>query len=218
MATMATMREAVGLFHHADALRSAADALMLNGFDRADLSILASESAVDEKLHRAYTAAGLEDDPQVPTVAYFSGDSLTELKAAIIGGSFFVGAVSAGAATIANDGTLNNAIINAVVAGGLAGVLGTVVAWWLTRHHNNYLNAQLRHGGLLLWVHTIDLAHEERACRILEKNTAADVHVHDVPKREWERTTGRGKVVYGFLEFLAGVKPPAKGEVRIGRC
>jgi len=211
MATTATLREAVGLFDDADALRSAADALMVNGFDRADLSILASENAIEEKLHKTYEAAELEDDPQVPTVAYFSGDSLTELKAAIIGVLFLVGAVSASGAIIANDGTLNSAIIGAVVAGVLAGALGAVVAWWLTRHHSNYLNAQLRHGGLLLWVHTIDPAHEERACRILKENTAADVHVRDVPKWDWERRTGRGKVVYGFLEFLAGVKPPAKG-------
>ena len=55
MATTTTLREAVGVFHDADALRSAADTLMLNGFDRADLSILASESAINEKLHGAYT-------------------------------------------------------------------------------------------------------------------------------------------------------------------
>ncbi len=211
MVTTATLREAVGIFHDSQALKSAADALMLNGFDRADLSILASESAVEEKLHSAYTAVDLEDDPQVPTVAYFSGDSLTELKAAIIGGPFFIGAASAGGAIIANGGTLGNAIIGAVVAGGLAGALGAVVDWWLTRHHNTYLNAQLRHGGLLLWVHTIDPAHEERACRILRENSAADVHVHDLPKREWERRAGLGKIVYGYLDFLAGASPSATG-------
>ena len=211
MPTTAALREAVGVFHDADALRSAADALMLNGFDRADLSVLASETAVRDKLHKAYTAAELEDDPRVPHVAYFAGDSLTELKAAIIGGPFFIGAVAAGGATIANGVSLTGTITAAVVAGGLAGALGAIVAWWLTRHHSAYLGAQMRHGGLLLWVHTVDSAHEERACRILEENDARDVHVHDVPGLGWARQTQRGKVVYGVLEFLAGIRPPARG-------
>ena len=123
MPTTVALREAVGVFHDADALRSAADTLMLNGFDRADLSVLASERAVEEKLHRAYSAADLEDDPQVPHVAYFSGDSLTELKAAIIGAPFFIGAVSAGGAMVANGATLGSAAVAAVVAGGIAGAL-----------------------------------------------------------------------------------------------
>ncbi len=205
------LREAVGVFHDAEALRSAADALMLNGFDRADLSVLASEAAVQDKLHKAYTAADLEDDPQVPHVAYFSGDSLTELKAAIIGVPFFIGAVAAGGATIANGGTLISTIVAALVAGGLAGALGAVAAWWLTRHHSTYLNTQVRHGGLLLWVHTVDPAHEERACQILKQNDADHVHVHDVPGLAWARRTERGKVVYGVLDFLAGMRPPARG-------
>jgi len=71
------------------------------------------------------------------------------------------------------------------------------------------MNAQLARGGLLLWVHTNDAEHEERACRILNENGAADVHVHDLPESQWERRPRRGKVVYGLLEFLAGVRPPA---------
>ena len=43
-------REAVGIFHDEKSLRSAADALMISGFDRSYLSLLASDKAVDQKL------------------------------------------------------------------------------------------------------------------------------------------------------------------------
>lgn len=210
MATTTPLREAVGLFQDAVSLRSAADMLMLNGFDRADLSILASESAVESKLRKAYTASDLEDDADVPTIAYFAGDSLTELKAVIMSGLFFVGGTAAAGATIGNGGGIGDAIIFAIFFGCLAGALGLVLIWWLTRHHDNYLAAQMKHGGLLLWVRTVDREHEERACTVLRENSAKDVHVHEVRHREWARQKQRDKVVYGFLEFLAGVKPPVK--------
>ena len=43
------------------------------------------------------------------------------------------------------------------------------------------LQDQLDHGGLLLWVHVRDAAHEQRAVDILTGNGAEDVHVHDLP-------------------------------------
>ncbi len=208
MSTTATLREAVGLFHDATALRSAADQLMLNGFDRADLSILADERAVRGKLSIAYTSATLEDDPQVPTVAYFSGDSLTELKAALIGIPLFFGAISASGALIAHHASMASALTAAIVAGSLAAAVGAVAAWWLTRHHDTYLDGQLRQGGLLLWVRTVDATHEDRACHIMANAAAEHVHVHDIP-RIVGGERGPGKVVYGVLEFLAGTRRPA---------
>ena len=50
-------REAVGIFHDEKSLRSAADALMISGFDRSYLSLLASDRAVDEKLGHRVTLA-----------------------------------------------------------------------------------------------------------------------------------------------------------------
>ena len=43
------------------------------------------------------------------------------------------------------------------------------------------LQEQLDRGGLLLWVHTRDAAHEERATEILRRHSGRDVHVHDLP-------------------------------------
>jgi len=207
MAMPISQREAVGAFQNAADLRAAADTLMLQGFDRADLSILSGARRAAERLDRTFTATELEDDPKTPKTAYVGSDSFTELKAAVVGIPFFIGAVSAGGGIAASGGTTGSSILGALIAGGVAGAFGALLSWWLSRQHDAYLEAQLAHGGLLLWVRTVDPAHEERACRILHECHAVDVHVHDLPAPEVAQRSG--KVVYGLLEFLAGVRPPA---------
>lgn len=210
-----TFREAVGLFHDASALRSAADELLLHGFDRADLSVLASEHAITSKLHKVYTAAELEDDPEAPTVAYFAGDSFTELRALLIAVPFMIAGLAAGASVAADGGTVTASFVAAGVAGVVAGLIGGLFALWLTRRQSSYYDTHLLEGGLLLWVRTSDAEHEDRACRILKGAAAVDVHVHAVTRPERDRRMLRGKVAYGVLEFLAGVhRPPGSVIVR----
>ena len=57
-----TIREAVGVFHNADEMEAAIEELEESGFDRAEISLLASQDAVHEKLGHAYAdAKSLED-------------------------------------------------------------------------------------------------------------------------------------------------------------
>jgi len=49
-----TIREAVGVFHEWNALQAAVDELESSGFDRAELSLLAGEQAVQDKLGHVY--------------------------------------------------------------------------------------------------------------------------------------------------------------------
>jgi len=58
-----TAREAVGVFHDLERFKDAVDELTSTGFDRADLSLLASQQTVEEKLGHAYRKVGeLEED------------------------------------------------------------------------------------------------------------------------------------------------------------
>jgi len=50
MASEATIKEAVGVFHSAETLEAAIDDLDEHGFDRACINLLAGEKAVREKL------------------------------------------------------------------------------------------------------------------------------------------------------------------------
>src|SRR3546814_7251426 len=62
-----SLREAVGVFQSEHALQLAADELLISGFDRADLSLLADARTVEQKLGHAYRCmTEIEDDPTVP--------------------------------------------------------------------------------------------------------------------------------------------------------
>jgi hypothetical protein len=177
-----TLREAVAVFENSEALEEAIDDLMSSGFDRSHLSLLAAEETVDDKLgHKYQKIAELEDDPIVPRCCYVSTESLGEAEGGLIGGLMYVGAMAAAGGVVASGGTLALVITAAAVAGGVGGLLGTVAAKLVGDHHARYLQEQLDHGGLLLWVRTTNSEHEKRAVDILAKHSARDVHVHSLP-------------------------------------
>lgn len=175
-------REAVGVFHDEPSLRSAVDALLIAGFDRSDLSLLADDRHVEAKLgHRWESVAELEDDLGVPRRHYAGIDSRVEGEAALVGGLVYVGAVAAVGLIVAAGGTAEQALIAAVIAGAIGGLIGFALARSFERQHTRHLRQQLERGGLLLWVRTPDVEHERRASEILRKNGADHVHVHDMP-------------------------------------
>jgi hypothetical protein len=183
--TAPTVREAVGVFHDRDSLLTAVDELTSSGFDRAELNLLAGDWAIEDKLgHNYQKVQELEDDASVPRAAFVGTHSLAEGKTSMIGGLAYIGAVAAAGAVVASGGTLAGAIAAAAIAGGGAGVLGGVGAHMLGRDRAHSLKHQLDRGGLLLWVHCRDAAHEARATEILTRNGAEDVHVHDLPASE----------------------------------
>ena len=185
------IREAVGVFHDEKSLQSAVDALLVAGFDRSYVSLLAGQHTIESKLgHRFEKVADLEDDPEVPTQAYVGTDSRTEGKAAIVGGLFYVGAVAAGGIIVASGGTMAAALIAGAVAGGGGGLIGAALAQFLEHRHANRVQTQLDHGGLLLWVRTPAPEDERRAVDILHAHSADDVHVHDLPAPHYEHTGG----------------------------
>lgn len=177
----ATATEAVGVFRDAAGLQGAIDELLSHGFDRAELSLLASRATVEEKLgHRYRKVQELEDDRGVPTRAYVSTESLGDAEGAIAGILMYVGAVAAAGAVVASGGAIAAAIAAGAAAGGAGGGLGAVLARYLDRGRADYLAEQLESGGLLLWVRTRDREHEVSASAILKRNGAEDVHLHDV--------------------------------------
>jgi len=187
--TSERVREAVGVFPDETSLRSAVDELLISGFDRSYLSLLAGHHTVEEKLGHMYEKiAEVEDDPEAPYMAYIGSDSRVEAEAAVIGGLAYVGAVAAVGMIVASGGTVAAALSGAAAAGGAGGLIGAAFAMFIHWHHAVYVQEQLDRGGVLLWVRTVDAEHEERACEILRRHSAEDVHVHDLPeiKHEFE--------------------------------
>jgi hypothetical protein len=177
-----TVREAVGIFNRPDDLQDAIDELLSSGFHRAELSLLAGEHAVEEKLgHRYEKVKALADDPTVPRAAYVSTEAVGGAEGGLIGGLTYVGAVVAAGAVVASGGTLAAVIAAAAVAGGAGGLIGSVLAKWVGDHHAHYLQEQIDRGGLLLWVRTWNVEDEKRAVEILKKHSGHEVHVHALP-------------------------------------
>lgn len=172
-------REAVGVFETADDLQNAIDDLLTNGFNRAELSLLASEEAVTKKLGHTYRKVSeMEDDPEAPRIAYVSTATIGDAEGALIGAPLYVAAILAAAVVVVSGGGLAAAIAGAAVAGGAGAAIGAVLARLFGRQQAERIEQQLERGGLLLWVRTWDEEDEKRACAILAENGGKDVHVH----------------------------------------
>ena len=171
--------EAVAVFHDVSSLDAAVEDLRKAGFKRGDISLLASEDAVEKKLgHRYERVEDLEDAPDAPRVTYRTRASLADTEGVIVGSLTYLPAVLAAGTVVASAGLVAAAITGTAIGGAL---LGTVLARWLGEHHAEHLSEQLEHGGLLLWVRTHDKEQEEAALRILRDHSGADVHLHRLP-------------------------------------
>ena len=176
----ARVREVVGVFRDETALEGTIDDLLEHGFDRAEISLLASDEAVRQKLGHAYRkVAELEDDEAV-RVAYVSKEDYGAAEGGLISGLVYVGALAGAGTIVASGGALGGALLAAALWGGAGGAIGLALARWLDRQRAQKLTEQLEKGGLLLWVHARDTAHEAKAIEIMQRSGAEDVHAHDL--------------------------------------
>ena len=179
------VKEAVGVFRDPNALEAAVDELEVSGFDRAAISVLATDAKATEQVERFYrTVRDIEDSGRVQLGAFVSSNSRTEGKAAVVGIPLYIGGFAGAIAVAATGGALALAIA-AAIAGGAAGAgLGAFFAAAIARHHAAHVREQLDKGGLVLWVNVPDPDAEKRAVAILNNMGARHVHVHEI-KREW---------------------------------
>lgn len=173
------IREAVAVFSDESDLQAAIDELLSHGFDRAEISLLASEHAVEQKLgHRYRKVTEMEDDANVPRASYVSRESLGDAEGSLIGAPLYAAAVMAAGAIVISGGSLLAAIAGATVAGGVGAAIGSILTRIVSERQARYVQDQLEHGGLLLWVRTWNVDDEKRAVGILRKHSGQDVHVH----------------------------------------
>jgi hypothetical protein len=177
-------REAVAVFPDSDALEAAIDALEVSGFDRAAISVLATDEKAREQVARFYrTIKEAEDGERTPRAAFVSKDSRTEGEAAVVGAPIYMGGLAGAAAVAATGGALAFAIAATIIGSAAGAGLGAILAAAIARHHTAQIQDQLKKGGLILWVSVETPDAEKRAIATLEKIGAQDVHVHTI-KRE----------------------------------
>ncbi len=171
--------EAVGVFDTFEAQQAAFYDLRSVGFHHSDISLLGSDEALQEKLGKAYwRASDLEDDPKAPRAHFVSEEAIGELEGAITGGFFFVGSAIAMTAMLTPASTLAASIAAVAIGGSPAAVIGTLLARRVGKHHKEYYENQIRHGGILMWVRTRDKEREALAVKIMKGHSGRDVHLH----------------------------------------
>ncbi len=171
--------EAVGVFDKFEDLQAAFYDLRMVGFSRFDLSLLAGQEVLQEKLGKKYWyASDLEDDPNVPRAAFVSEEAIGELEGAIAGGFVFLGSVIAMTAMLTPASTLAASIAAIAIGGSPGAVIGTLLARRVGKHHKDYYTNQIDQGGILLWVRVRDKEREDLAVKIMKGHSGRDVHVH----------------------------------------
>lgn len=176
-----TIREAVGVFDSAPALEKTIDDLEESGFDRAEISLLASEESVKANLGQYYQRVGeLQDEEKAPRTAFVSKAAVGNAEGALIGGLFYVGALTAAGAVVASGGALAGVLLAGLAGGGAGGAIGGLLARVVGDQYAGHFEEQLGRGGILLWVRTTDSEREKTATGILKSNGGRDVHVHEI--------------------------------------
>ena len=181
-----SVREAVGVFADPAALERAVDELEIAGFDRAALSVFATDETIIDRVGHLYrNVAEVEDNRHVPQAAFAEMDSRVEGEAAAVGIPFFIGSVAGAGVTAIGLGataaaTLAGAVVGGVVGVGFGAVLMSAIVW----RRAEQVKEQLAQGGMVLWVSLRDADAERCALQILKKAGARDVHVHEF-EREW---------------------------------
>jgi hypothetical protein len=177
-----TVHEAVGIFDNSDDLQAALDRLQEHGFMRHEISVLADEKTIKEKLGHIYNRVeDAEDDPSAPRTVFIPNETIGDAEGAIIGLPLYVAALTATGIVVASGGTLLSAMIAATAAGTVGATIGAIFAGFIAKHHADYIQNQIDRGGLLLWVHLRSPDLEDKAREILTKHTAHDVHIHEIP-------------------------------------
>ena len=121
------IREAVAYFENGENLEAAIDELLRSGFDRAEISLLASERAVEDQLgHRYDRVSELEDDPTVPRTFYVPTESVGGAEGALIATPLYLAALSAIGGVVASGGSLLALLVGTIAAGGAGGALGVL--------------------------------------------------------------------------------------------
>jgi hypothetical protein len=178
----AKVHEVTGIFYSRDALDAAAYELVLRGFDRADVDVLASLDEVQKRLGPVYVAPEeLADVKQAPRRPFVGRDDVTAVNAVTAG---TVGAV-AGAATayfaLIGGGSGTAAGTAAVIVG----LLAAAIAFLLTvrvfrREERKGLDALMTHRGLILGVRVRSPEQEGIVQGILRAHGARAVRVHEI--------------------------------------
>ena len=163
------VREAVASFPDREHFRRAVSALLAGGFERSDLSVLASHDSL------AVAEAGTDNETSL-----LSAGLSDEIK--------YIAPLTVAGIIVLSGGPIAIALA-ALVGAGLGGAaLKELFDDYTAARHSEDFAAALKAGAALLWVRCPDPDSELAATRILEEAGGHHVHVHGRSPRSEERS------------------------------
>jgi hypothetical protein len=175
------IREVVAAFDSREALENAIEDLQSHGFDRSQLSLLASRATVEDELrHPLENTHELEARPDAPRSEPLAKTDVGNVAGVAVGAPAAFAALSAAGIAAALTGGVAGVAIAALAAGGGVGALGGFLAKRYNDHVAADLQMQVEHGGILLWVSLRDPEQESDARALLARHAKGEVHAHDI--------------------------------------
>jgi hypothetical protein len=102
-----SVREAAGIFETAESFKSAIEDLLSSGFDHAEISLLGSQSAVEQKLgYRYETTSELVEMEGLPRISRLPESAVGNAQGLLIGGLVYVGALAVAGPILIAGGSL----------------------------------------------------------------------------------------------------------------
>lgn len=171
--------EAVGVFDGYEDLQDTIKDLNTHGFGRHQISVRGSEGALKYEFGTDSVAPEyLEDNPSAPRSHLVGVEELGVAQGVLVGAGLYLGAAIA---IITTDGLASSdAILTLVTNSVLGGLVGGLLARFLSTQYYKFFQNQERMGGLVLWVETPDEEQRETAESILRKHGGRDVHTHNM--------------------------------------
>jgi hypothetical protein len=176
----AKVREVTGVFHSHAALEDAAQALLLAGFDRADIDRVSSLEEMYRRLGAVEVAPEeLPDVPDIPRQPFIAREDITTTVVAVAGTLAAFAAMMGALIVVASGGETGLAVTVAIAAGVIAGGFGfCAVARFCGRERRGALEKLEAARGLILWARGRTPELEERAVQIMQDHGARAVRVH----------------------------------------
>jgi hypothetical protein len=175
------VREVAGVVRTPEVLERVVDALELNGFDRADIDVMADVETIRKRFGTMFIPLEeFADVPGAPRRAFVHGDDISMARSAAFSVLFSIGATVAAMGVVASGGGLAAALAAAAAAGTASGGLGALAARHLGRDRAKLIETMIMEGGLVLWVRVRSEERERRAEQIMRNGGAEAVRVHEI--------------------------------------
>src|ERR1700722_17570448 len=128
------VREVAGVVRTPEVLEKVVDALELNGFDRADIDVMADVETIRKRFGTVFVPVEeFADVPGAPRRAFVHSDDISMARATAFSVLFSIGATVAAMGVVASGGGLAAALAAAAAAGTASGGLGALATRYLRR-------------------------------------------------------------------------------------